>query len=65
MVSFTGDGIQIGLFIKQLMSDPQFEIGEPMAPLYLEGIGDELELEREDTIEIINKMIKLGIIKLS
>ena len=65
MVSFTGDGIQISLFIKQLMSDPQFEIGEPMAPLYLEGIGDELELEREDTIKIINMMIKLGLIKLS
>ncbi len=64
MVSFTGDGIQISLFIKQLMSDPQFEIGEPMAPLYLEGIGDELELEREETIKIINMMIKLGLIKL-
>jgi len=65
MFSFTGDGIQIGLFIKQLMSDPQFEIGESMVPLYLEGIGDELELEREDTIKIINMMIKLGLIKLS
>ena len=65
MISFTGDGIQIGLFIKQLMSDPQFEIGEPMVPLYLEGIGLELGLEKEDTVEIINKLIELGLIKYS
>ena len=65
MVSFTANGIQIGLFIKQLTSDPQFEIGDEMTPAYLEGIGDELELEREETIEIINKMIELGILKLT
>jgi len=65
MVNFTGDGIQISLFIKQLMSDPQFIMGEQMVPLYLEGIGDELDLEKEETMKIINKMIELGLIKLS
>lgn len=65
MFNFTANGVQIGLFIKQLTSDPQFEIGEPMVPLYLEGIGLELGLEKEDTIEIINKLIELGLIKYS
>ena len=65
MVSFTGDGIQISLFIKQLMSDPQFEIGEEMTPAYLEEVGYELGLDKGDTIQLCNKMIELGLIKLS
>ncbi len=65
MYIFSANGVQIGLFIKQLTSDPQFEIGEEMTPAYLEGVGQELGLSKGDTIQICNKMIELGLIKLS
>ena len=65
MFSFTANGVQIGLFIKQLTSDPQFEIGDEMTPAYLEEVGYEMGLSKGDTIQICNKMIELGILKLT
>jgi hypothetical protein len=65
MYSFSANGVQIGLFIKQLTSDPQFEIGEAMTPAYLEEVGYELGLSKGDTIQICNKMIELGILKVT
>jgi hypothetical protein len=65
MYSFSANGVRISLFIKQLTSDPQFEIGEEMTPAYLEEVGYELGLSKGDTIQICNKMIELGILKVT
>jgi hypothetical protein len=65
MYSFTANGVQIGLFIKQLMSDSEFDIHEEITSTYLEEVGYELGLSRGDTIQICNKMIELGILKVT
>jgi len=65
MYILSANGVQIGLFIKQLTSDPQFEINEEMTSTYLEEVGYELGLSRGDTIQICNKMIELGILKVT
>jgi hypothetical protein len=65
MYSFTANGVQISLFIKQLMSDSEFDIHEEITPAYLEEVGYELGLSRGDTIQICNKMIELGILKVT
>jgi len=65
MYSFTANGVQISLFIKQLMSDSEFDIHEEITSTYLEEVGYELGLSRGDTIQICNKMIELGILKVT
>jgi hypothetical protein len=65
MYSFTANGVQISLFIEQLMSDSEFDIYEEITSRYLEEVGYELGLSRGDTIQICNKMIELGILKVT
>jgi len=65
MYSFTANGVQISLFIKQLMSDSEFDMHEEMTSTYLEEVGYELGLSRGDTIQICDKMIELGILKVT
>jgi hypothetical protein len=65
MYSFTANGVQISLFIKTLMSDSEFDIYEEITSTYLEEVGYELGLSRGDTIQICNKMIELGILKVT
>lgn len=65
MYSFTANGVQISLFMKQLMSDSEFDIHEEITSTYLEEVGYELGLSRGDTIQICNKMIELGILKVT
>ena len=65
MYSFTANGVQISLFIKQLMSDSEFDIHEEITSTYLEEVGYELGLSRGDTIQVCNKMIELGILKVT
>jgi len=65
MYSFTANGVQISLFMKQLMSDSEFDIHEEITSTYLEEVGYELGLSRGDTIQICDKMIELGILKVT
>ena len=65
MYSFTANGVQISLFIKQLMSDSEFDMHEEITSTYLEEVGYELGLSRGDTIQICDKMIELGILKVT
>jgi hypothetical protein len=51
--------------IKTLMSDSEFDIHEEITSTYLEEVGYELGLSRGDTIQVCNKMIELGILKVT
>jgi hypothetical protein len=47
------------------MSDSEFDIYEEITSTYLEEVGYELGLSRGDTIQICDKMIELGILKVT
>jgi hypothetical protein len=64
-LKLSANGVQISLFIKTLMSDSEFDIHEEITSTYLEEVGYELGLSRGDTIQICNKMIELGILKVT
>ena len=55
--SFSRDGVDIMLFLKQLQNDECFNDHEEMTEAYLEEVGYELKYPIEKTREIINLLV--------
>ena len=61
--TLTGKGKSISLFYIKLWEDHNFKPNEPMTDTYIQDICYEAGLSREGTLDLIDELVKMGIVE--
>ena len=62
MFNITNNGVQMLVFLTQLMKDKDFDIFEDITPAYLEEVGYELHMPQEDSRKVIQMLVNSGML---
>jgi hypothetical protein len=62
MFNITDNGVQMLVFLTQLMKDKDFDIFGDITPAYLEEVGYELHMSQEDSRKVIQMLVNSGML---